>query len=253
MHIRHWPGDGNRPAIALHCMMGSGAYWGVAADQLAGRLDLRAPDLPGHGRSPLPENKELDYHTLVTRQVAAMIDRPLDLIGHSFGATVALRIAVGAPHAIRSLTLIEPVLFAATSDTRQATLMQMMGRMLDAGDTVGATRAFLSEWGVPGSDVSQIGPDHPFVQKIRIVAETNDVLSRDSAHILRPDGLEAVDAPVLIIRGANSPTAIGDISETLAARLPDVGQAVMPGAGHMLPITHPVELAELIGINLDRA
>ena len=39
----------------------------------------------------------------------------------------------------------------------------------------------------------------------------------------------------------------------LAARLPDVGRARVPGAGHMLPITHPHQVAELIGLNLDRA
>lgn len=253
MHVRHWPGDPDRPAIALHCMMGSGAYWGIAAEELGGQLDLRAPDLPGHGRSPDWQPGELDYHTLVTRQVAAMIDRPLDLIGHSLGATVALRIAVGAPHAVRSLTLIEPVLFAAAPDAAQSASMEEMARVYAAGDVVGATRIFLSEWGVPGTDIDAIGPDHPFVRQIGIVAETNGVLARDAANILRPDGLEGIDAPVLILRGAKSPDVIGAISEALAARLPDVGQAIVPGAGHMLPITHPVEVAGLIGVNLDRA
>ena len=65
--------------------------------------------------------------------------------------------------------------------------------------------------------------------------------------------LEAIDAPVLLISGAESPPVIHAIAGALAGRLPDVGRANVPGAGHMLPITHPDEVAGLIGVNLDRA
>jgi pimeloyl-ACP methyl ester carboxylesterase len=58
--------------------------------------------------------------------------------------------------------------------------------------------------------------------------------------------------PVLLIRGDRSPAIIGAIAEAIAARLPDVGVATVPGAAHMLPITHPAETAGLIGVNLDR-
>ena len=52
VNMRHWPGNPGRPALALHCMMGSGAGWGPIAEGLGGRVDLHALDLPGHGRSP---------------------------------------------------------------------------------------------------------------------------------------------------------------------------------------------------------
>ena len=58
---------------------------------------------------------------------------------------------------------------------------------------------------------------------------------------------------MLLISGAESPPVIHAIADALAGRLPDVGRANVPGAGHMLPITHPDEVAGLIGVNLDRA
>jgi len=85
------------------------------------------------------------------------------------------------------------------------------------------------------------------------VQASNEALRRDSANILREGGLEAIDAPVLIVMGEDSPPVIPAIADALATRLPDVGRARVPGAGHMLPITHPQQLAELIGLNLDRA
>jgi pimeloyl-ACP methyl ester carboxylesterase len=64
--------------------------------------------------------------------------------------------------------------------------------------------------------------------------------------------LESLEMPVLIIRGDQSPAIIERVAEEIAARLPDVGVATVPGAGHMAPITHSDEVAGLIGVNLDR-
>ncbi|WP_258869676.1 alpha/beta fold hydrolase [Paracoccus thiocyanatus] len=125
LHLRRWPGNEDRPALALHCMMGNAVYWGPIAQALRDRVRVSAPDLPGHGQSPDWAGGPPDYHTAVTRAAAALIDRPLDLIGHSMGATVALRIAVAAPQAVRSLTLIEPVLFAAAPEAQTTRCWRM--------------------------------------------------------------------------------------------------------------------------------
>ena len=79
--------------------------WGPVLGELG--LNVTAPDLPSHGRSALwdPQTHP-DCQKLSTQIVASFIERPVDLIGHSFGAVVALRLAVAAPEAIRSLTLI---------------------------------------------------------------------------------------------------------------------------------------------------
>ena len=254
VHVRHWRGDPARPALALHCMMGSAAYWGPIAERLEGRIDLRGFDLPGHGRSAAFEPGDLDYHTTVTRIAAAMIDRPLDLIGHSLGATVALRIAVGAPEAVRTLTLIEPVLFAAAGGREglAASETAHAGALLEAGGEEAATRAFLADWGAQGYDTLPARVRKQLRQQIHLVAAADEALSGDSARILRPGGLEGIAAPVMLILGAESPPIIPAIAAALAARLPDVGRATVPGAGHMLPLTHVDAVAGLIAANLDR-
>jgi lipase len=89
--------------------------------------------------------------------------------------------------------------------------------------------------------------------RIGLIAVNHPYLSQDKANILRDGGLEAIEAPVLLISGQNSAPVIHDIADALAARMPDVGRAVVPGAGHMVPITHPDEVAGLISVNLDRA
>lgn len=257
VHTRHWPGDPARPGLALHCMLGSARAWDGVAGRLSRRLDLRGFDLPGHGRSPDWQSEAgVDYHTHVTRLAASMIDRPLDLIGHSFGATVALRIAVGAPQAIRSLTLIEPVLFAAAPpDLRafEATHDAALAQALAEGRDADAARDFTARWGAQDWDRLPAPTRAAMTRQIRLVADSHAALALDAHRILRPGGLEGIDAPVMIVTGADSPPVMAAIAGALAARLPDVGRATVPGAGHMLPLTHPAPVAGLVGANLDRA
>lgn len=255
LHTRRWPGHPDRPALALHCMMGSAAYWGPIAERLDGRVDLQGFDMPGHGRSgPWAGQADgPDFHTAVTRIAASFIDRPLDLIGHSMGATVALRIAVAAPDAVRSLTLIEPVLFAAAPDAAQTDLDRAMTDLLAQGRPEDAARVFIDVWGAQPFDDLSPAARALMARQIALVAATDDTLSRDGANILRDGGLEAIDAPVMIVLGKASPPLVHGIADALARRLPDVGRAVVPNAGHMLPLTHPDQTADLIAMNLDRS
>lgn len=255
IYERHWPGDPARKALALHCSMGSSAYWAPIAQRLGGIVDLYAFDAPGHGRSgewQPGERAGAEFHTGVTWIATPRIDRPVDLIGHSLGATVALRIAVGQPQSVRTLTLIEPVLFAAAPDFREDPLFHLMDRLLAEGRDEEATRAFLSVWGEGDFDALPAAQRARMVGQVRLVADVNTTLREDRARILRAGGLEAIEAPVMLIRGADSPAVIEAIADSLAARLPDVARAVVPGAGHMLPITHPDQVAGLIRTNLER-
>ena len=58
--------------------------------------------------------------------------------------------------------------------------------------------------------------------------------------------------PGMIIIGTACPPVIGRIAEEIAARLADVGLAEVPGAGHLLPVTHAAQVAGLIDVNLSR-
>ncbi|MDO5643837.1 MAG: alpha/beta hydrolase [Paracoccus sp. (in: a-proteobacteria)] len=256
LNTRHFPGDPDRPALGLHCMMGSANLFEPLAMRLQGAADLTAFDFPGHGRSPdwsAPEG--VDLHTFVTRHAAGLITRPLDLVGHSFGATVALRIAVGAPHAIRSLTLVEPVLFAAASVASRQAEIDRLAPFEAAQDWNGMLRRFLGDWGAPGAPPPPAtGPKAERLRvQMQMVASTNAALMEDRANILRADGLEGIEAPVMLIAGEASPPIVHEIAAALAARLPDVARATIPGAGHMLPLTHPDQFADLTRMNLERS
>ena len=112
---RTWVQGAARPVLALHCSLAHSGAWSGLAERLEG-VTLTAIDQTGHGKAA-PWDGISDLHGEATAASVAMAEnlgqgRPIDLFGHSFGGTVALRIALTRPDLVRSLTLVEPVIFA---------------------------------------------------------------------------------------------------------------------------------------------
>ena len=123
--IETW-GDG-RAVLCLHCSLARGRAWAGVAKHLRGWRVI-APDLPGHGAGADADTAR-DFHDQATEAVTCSLpEEPAPIIGHSFGATVALRLAIERPGQVSALVLYEPVLFrrggrwtgaAANGGTRQ--------------------------------------------------------------------------------------------------------------------------------------
>lgn len=242
-------GQGPRRALAIHCSLAHSGSWGGMARHLSGALTLRACDMPGHGRSA-PWDKRGEIQEVTARIAADLCDGPTDLIGHSFGATVALRLAVMRPDLVRSLVLIEPVFFAAgfaaDPGARAAFDVAMGGfaKAMAAGDTQDAARAFTAVWGAGAAwdDVPE-SQRRAMAAQMPLIDAAQPVLYEDAAGLLVDGVLQAVTVPALLIEGSLSPAIIPAINAGLAARLPQAERAVILGAGHMAPITHPAQVS----------
>ncbi|RUS59842.1 alpha/beta fold hydrolase [Pseudorhodobacter sp. E13] len=253
----HWRvlGEGAAQALALHCSLAHSGAWAGLAKELPG-LTITAPDLLGHGRSADWDGRR-DFHAEATRQAMALLAQmpagPVHLIGHSFGATVALRIALQDPDRIASLSLFEPVLFCAARAADPAAYAAHLAshaafdQAYRAGDMPAAAAAFQAIWG-NGQALDSLppGPRAYIIDRIRLIHAQNAALMDDAGGLLGFGGLEALGLPVLLAQGAMSPPVIEAINTELARRLPQVRRAVVTGAGHMLPITHAADAAALV-------
>lgn len=258
---RVWHEGGARPMLALHCSLAHAGAWSGLADRLSG-VTITALDQPGHGRSADWDGVE-DIHDLTTRialELAGSIGGggPVDLMGHSFGGTVALRIALERPDLVRSLVLVEPVIFAAAravDDPAYAPFRAdhlAVAQAVAEGRRAAAMTAFNDSWGtgVALADLPE-RQRHYMTDRIHLIAAQNDALLDDSAGLLRPGGLEAIKVPVLLVEGADSPPVIDAVHRALVRRMPHAVRVAVPGAGHMVPITHPDAVAAAVQAHLD--
>ena len=248
-----------RRALAIHCTLGhSGAWRGVAA-ALEDDLSLLAVDLPSHGKSGVWDRTG-NLHDVATDMVRGVMDGPMDLIGHSFGATVALRIAVETPELVRSLTMMEPVYFAAAF-AEKPELMEAyksnsfaLNAAFETGDEREAARVFHHDWGdgTRWEDLPARMQDH-MARLVHYVPASSAFVLHDCAGLLEGDRMAAASMPAVVIEGDQSPPMSAEVSIALAKRLPDIERVVIKGAGHMLPLTHPESLVEPVRALLARS
>jgi pimeloyl-ACP methyl ester carboxylesterase len=108
------------PLVLLHGLGGSRSNWAFVAPELARTRRVVVVDLPGHGRSSaLPAAPGLGPYA---DRVAKLLEdeglAPADVVGHSLGGLVGIRLAVRRPELVRSLVLAAGA--GITSSTRWA-------------------------------------------------------------------------------------------------------------------------------------
>lgn len=258
-HIaRRYFGLGRRRVLAIHCSLARSGAWRGLARCLEDQITIHAFDLPNHGRSGDWDGTG-DLHDIATAMARAVLDdlgpEPVDVIGHSFGATVALRLAVEAPDKLRSAVLFEPVYFApALSDdpgfaARHGQADADYEAAYGAGNLARAAQVFNDYWGggMPWDRVPE--PARAYMtERIGFVHHSAPFLIRDSAGLMPRLGQARV--PILMMRGGASPYAEA-VNAALVRRLPHVQEVVLPGQGHLAPITAPASLAPHVASFLD--
>ncbi|WP_298298438.1 alpha/beta hydrolase [uncultured Litoreibacter sp.] len=242
----HGPEDG----LLLHCMLANARALDGLTAKLAGDMQMLSMDLPGHGQSEDWDTAR-DYAEMARDMAVGLLERPAHIVGHSYGGYVALRLAVDHPELVRSLTLIEPVFFAAAkhSDLAAFKTYERSSRAfigaIAVGDLVSAARAFTADWG-DGKPWESMKPDAMdyIIERMPLVAASGASIVKDSGDVF--DRLGEIDVPCLLIEGQNSPPVMGAILTALVGQIANTQRVEVEDAGHMAPLTHVPEVAALI-------
>jgi pimeloyl-ACP methyl ester carboxylesterase len=106
--VREWPGEGPS-LLMIHGLASTSHIWDLVAPRLAPRFRVLAYDQRGHGLSGKPSSG-YGFERICAdgAQVirAERLDRPI-VIGHSWGANVALELAVRRPRLVAGAVLVD--------------------------------------------------------------------------------------------------------------------------------------------------
>lgn len=240
-----------QPALLMHCSLAHSGAWAGVMSALSHRLTMTAVDLPGHGETEFV--RDLDFQDQAQSTAIMLLeqtDEPAHLIGHSFGATVALRIAEQRPDLVASLSLYEPVYFSLLAEGNPVEYAAEInesadfGRYLEAQDWLKAAKWFLQRWGVGGGFDDMPATQQAYTLKTMplIVANNHSVIDVRGGG-LTLDAVREIATPVLLMEGAKSPRVIHQLNDLLCATLPNVDRRVFETVGHMGPITHAKAIA----------
>jgi pimeloyl-ACP methyl ester carboxylesterase len=220
-------GDGP-PVVLVHgSVVGAERTWRHQLP-LAEHWSLCIPNRPGFGESPpLPRG---DFE-LEAPLIAELLGDGAHLVGHSYGAVIALYAAALRPHAVRSLTISEPGCLRVTA------CMELVDAQIANGERLYELAGALEPLEFLRAFRGGVGSTHA------TPAELSGELLHGASLLMheRPpwqadpplEALASTAFPKLVISGGHSPVfdAVCDrVADRIGAR-----RAVISGRGHTIP------------------
>lgn len=234
-------GEGGAPVLLLHGFTGSRRAWDGVRPLLARHVQALAVDLPGHGESaPAPrEGREgfLDTVAALAAQVRAWGRGPVDVVGYSQGARLALALAVEHPGCVRRLVLESgsPGLHGRKERAERRMQDAQLAHSLERH----GVEPFMDRWeALPLFEgLRRLSPEAGRALRARRLAHTAEGLAwalRTLGTGVQPDywpQLPLLRCPTLLLTGEED-AKFTQLARRMAAELPTVWRRTFPGCGH---------------------
>jgi pimeloyl-ACP methyl ester carboxylesterase len=239
-----------------HGFAGSARNFGPQSRALAGRFRIVRFDARGHARSGAPEDPAAYTPAAFTEDVGRVLDQVkierAVVGGLSMGAGVALRFALAHPERVRGLVLAA---FPPGADV-EGSVASVASAFADAIERDGLEAAgerfvWGPDSGLDASSAAQVRrgflehPPHGLAHTLRGL-----IALQPSVEAL-VDAASNLAVPALVVVGADDRMS-AEPSRALAGLLPDTRLVEIPGAGHVVNLTHPIEFNGALRTFLDR-
>ena len=222
-------GDGPARVLALHGWRRTSADF----DRVLAGMSAVALDLPGFGASPEPPSAwgAADYAAAVA-PVVRELGGPVVVLGHSFGGRVAVCLAAAEPDLVRALVLTGVPLIRrapAGGGSAKPALKFRAARWLNR-------RGVLSD-----ERMEALRRQHGSADYRAATGVMRDVFVR-VVNESYEDELSKVQCPIELVWGDDDADAKLSVAESALAVVPSAKLTVLPGAGHLTPLTAPDQL-----------
>jgi len=256
--------QGSGPLVVLlHSSAATQRQWDGVREYLGQGYRVIAPNLMGYGGTDgLPHKGacRLSDETRVIRGFIESFGEDVHLVGHSYGGALALRLALEDSSKLLSLTLIEPVAFFVLREGNERDRSHFRevanvaeGVIKSAADSshIDGLRGFVDYWNGTGAWNRCSLKKH---EALRRVAPTIAMNFRTTMwESVSLDAFSWMNVPTLVIRGGESTAPARRIAVKLVEMLPNASLHSYPNGGHMLPNSHPGDVAEAITFQINRS
>jgi pimeloyl-ACP methyl ester carboxylesterase len=244
---------GELPVVLIHAGVTDRRMWDPVWPELTRERDVVRVDLRGFGDSVTRPAGPLSHPGDILDALAEIGVERGHVAGVSFGAGVAVEVALTRPSAVASLLLAAPagsLLAEVTPDLRA--FFDAEGAALERGDLDAAAEASLSWW-VEGTRRAADQVDPAVRELVRrtqrrafeLTADWDDVEERE----LDPpalDRLSEIKVPVLVLVGGLDLDTVHDAAGRVAAGIAGARRVEWPDTGHLPPLEHPAAFASLL-------
>ncbi len=257
---RWGPTDGT-PLFLSHGFSGSSHDFALLVDTLAATRQVVSVDHRGHGRSQKLGATERYSIDRLTADLIALLEAevrtPVDLLGHSMGGAMSLRVTLARPDLVRSLILMDTSAWSFVPP--DAGIAAMMAGFIDSFDPAGGLPD-LSMWNGPEESLIAAATSAEWQSIKAQMAAAFDpfALKGLGGELFRPgtlsvrDRLTEISCPVTVIVGEHDHPFV-DQAAALADEVADGALVVIDGGYHSPQLTHPAEWVAAVSAHLARA
>ena len=222
---RRWEIGGVRPALAEH-------------------VTVYALDRRGRGESDDAEVYSLDREVQDVVAVVESIDEPVTLLGHSFGANLALEASLGTT-TICGLILYEPGIPVGEHEMGDPAAVSRMNELLADGDNEAALLVFCREIaGLTPEELDAFRSDPSWDDRVSGAHTLPREEQAIGEHELRPDRFSAMTTPTLLLSGGESPQRYKDATKAVDDALPNSRIVRFDGQQHVAMNNEPERFVE---------
>lgn len=245
------------PLLLIHGLFDLLETWERLVPLLSDRFKVLAIDLPGFGRSRLPEAWEESLSGMIEAVVAFLDAKGIEktsIVGSSMGGGIALGVAGRHPERVDRIVLLNPYGFPSTPYAVEVARSRILGRLLpyllreptlkrcaesifrrSLHDPALITDALIERVTTPFSTLRQRRDLFRFLRGISLEEMRNiDAL------------LPQIRQPVLILWGENDRWLTIDHANRLHKLLPHSRLTTFSDCGHLPQMDKPKEVAEAI-------
>ena len=226
------------PLLLVHGTTADHTRWAPVLPAFEQHFTVYALDRRGRGGSGDAEQYAIEREFEDVAAVVDSIGEPVNLLGHSYGATCSLEAARRTAH-LRKLVLYEPPIPTGI-EIYPHEVVSRIQTLLDEGDQEGALITFMQDIvHVPPYEMEILRSAPSWRARIAAAHTILREMRGSNGYVFEPVRFSGLTTPTLLLLGDDSPAFFKAGIEAVHAALPNSQVVVMPGQQHTAMNTAP--------------
>jgi len=230
--IAYWRSGEGSPLVLVHGTTADHSRWKPVLAAFEEHFTVYAVDRRGRGGSGDSADYSIEREFEDVAAVVDSIGKPVNLLGHSYGAVCSLEAALLTSN-VRKLVLYEPGMNVTGGQIYPPGFIDRLDALLEAGDRDAVISTMFRDLvGMPQEEVEYLRSLPAWQERVKAAHTVPRELRADEVYRFDAERFGDLGVPTLVLEGSDSLAFLKAADKAVDETLPNCRIVVMPGQGH---------------------